>query len=304
MNIYRMVHDKEMSISDATDTLNGFRLLVGNSPVSERTVRREIQRMAGKGSTVRTPHESMNRSLDSAWMEGRGIAFVEFISRVKAYREGKATAIPIELDGSGGVAWWDENCQHCLRRPFGKHQRLFHCDKEGKPVWLDLADDDEIAEMVEAQELTKQEAKARKKGKYECSASGAFGVAFFGGKAYRFEPFRYAQTVVGKKTFDKAVQDELMEPTNIGTYPYGPPEWAAQEAGRTTWEDKYKEKWKDVLMARVRKKKINVCDIIDHMFEETAKVFKGTKYEKNWMIYHGKPPALRYPLKAIKHTGR
>ena len=53
------------------------------------------------------------------------------------------------------------------------------------------------------------------------------------------------------------------------------------------YESKYREKWYDTIIEVMRGKGlVCVTELVTHIVRESAKVYKGTKYEHTWVFYH------------------
>ena len=54
-----------------------------------------------------------------------------------------------------------------------------------------------------------------------------------------------------------------------------------------SYESKFGFEWKDKVRNSVQMRRfMSINTLIDHIFSSSAKVFKGTKYEANWKVYH------------------
>jgi hypothetical protein len=146
------------------------------------------------------------------------------------------------------------------------------------------------------------EALSRVKVKYAASIGANFGVAApfvmdEDGNVHRegrqTSMLLYGQrTVVGPAKFEEHCVKEMAAARKRRGAGWKKFNQANPYKQRVAFEDKrdkvpesQRRKWKDVLREKVNKKYCDVCELIDHMYEQGCLIFEGTEAEGHWYIW-------------------
>jgi hypothetical protein len=151
---------------------------------------------------------------------------------------------------------------------------------------------------------------ARPKAKFEDECRGLFGVcmlpkyetdqqppvgateddpSYYQGQ--RMKPFNYTGCkVVGGAAWARNVKSKFLHITELATFGKPGTIWAT--GGDTSWENnpfkrRYGDSWEVELRKTMRSAKVVwINDLVAHTVSEGNRIYKGTTWEKPWVIYH------------------
>ena len=184
------------------------------------------------------------------------------------------------------VLWVDEKHKKVRIGRANRHEWLFHVDPTDPTRLLSKAEGGVL-----------EEERPCTKGKFMGECRGAFGVMrkFKDGSLIgdRMKPFDYTnQKVVGPVAYNKAFDAEVRRVNNLkctGTSrsQHWPERGEGLEGG--AYEARYGARWREEVKAKLGRggnALCNVCDIMLHVIKEGNRLFRGTPFQRTWIIYH------------------
>ena len=107
----------------------------------------------------------------------------------------------------------------------------------------------------------------------------------------QMQPFNHAGCkVVGGKAWGKAVKSKFLHIVELPTFGKPGSQW--ETGGDLTWENNpFKKRYPDTWEAELRKtmrsaKVVWINDLVAHTVAEGNRLYKGTKWENTWVMYH------------------
>ena len=216
--------------------------------------------------------KSGKKDVESPWAKARLQQFLQFQYQLE-YGDVLEQGIPfcappqykdapaMHLDG---IVWWDEHHRKVI---------LGHVSKfENRVAMLDgvatAVGEGGVLPAKSHNTVTK----------YAKEARGLFGVAVVNGVGMKAAPFTYTnRLVVGIKRWNAEQDAELVRVQSLGKA------WGVAGAG---YVQRYGDEWQDRVKETVNKQYCSIMELIDHMIAESEKLYKGTKYEKTFLMFH------------------
>jgi len=217
--------------------------------------------------------KSGKKDVDSPWARARLNQFQQIKYQLEygdAVENGAAfctppwykEAPPMHLDG---IVWWDEHHRKVILGHVSKYENRVAVDAHGVPT---AVSDGGVLPKKMPNTVTK----------YAKEARGLFGVAVVDGIGSKAVPFDYTnRKVVGMKAYDGHVAAELERVRPLRGL------WGVAGAG---YAERYKDTWQDEVKKTVNKDHCSIKELIDHMVSESNKLYKATKYENTFFIFH------------------
>jgi len=270
-----------MSLGDCTVLVSEFMRSNGRADgVSYGAVQRFIAGSSVAELKKRCTKKSGKDDLASAWCVAR-------LAQVVQWRAQFALGEKVPIGGpyTGdfpplypyAIAWWDEHHRKIRLGHASKWECRLRFDKDGN-----LAREEDGGELEEAHDTTTT--------KFPGEARGVFGCVLRRGADGELEgspcaPYCYSgKLVLSPEAFQKKMDAELRRVEGM-SWP-----WTAKKTKGGQWLG-YKGRWPDTWEVELRaavKKGGFVCvtELMDHVIDESERVYKGTVAEGKFSIFH------------------
>tara|TARA_B100002003_G_C14141283_1_gene548788 strand:- start:608 stop:2329 length:1722 start_codon:yes stop_codon:yes gene_type:complete len=263
-----------MATREVTILVNEQRLVARMTAVSLSTVQAFIQRSEIIHRSKRLSIKSGNKDETSPWAKARLQQCLQLEFQFQygnCLENGIPFCVPPEYKDAppmyiDGIVWWDEHHRKVI---------LGHMAKtENRVAMLDGTP------TAPKDGGTFPDKSPNSVPKYADEARGLFGVALVEDQGMRAEPYNYTgRTVVGMKRYEEERQNELSRVLPLKG------QWGAAGAG---YKERYTDagEWQVKLNEAVNNTYCSIKELIDHMVEESKKLYNGTKHENTFFIFH------------------
>jgi hypothetical protein len=287
-NLVCELFDRSLRPSAITMMVNARLVANGFESISQDAIQSYVDRSPLINKTKRKTKKSGKEDLESDWAKARVVQCEQFLEQLNmaeldASDNEEAELLdeyaadnlkPMHVDG---LVFWDEKHKKCVLGPTGKFDYQIRRD----PVTGEIADEEHGGVFAGPRKRTSV--------KYPKEARGAFGVAMrkLADGSYegvKCEPFWYTEkTLLSIKDFKKHLEHERLDKLAQGKIKTPKGKDSVWKGG---YEQRYGDRWREKLEENVKKTKASVKDLIDHIIEESVKVYAGTPMEHCFLIYH------------------
>jgi hypothetical protein len=250
--------EKGLGLGNATILVNEHRREKGDDPVSYSAVQRYSSSSAALSCTRRATKKSGNDDKGSIWANAR-------VNQARQLIE--------ELDNGKlseeAIVWWDEKHKKCILGCCTKDEWRVCRNEAG--VICDEAHGGKFPDKLKVTSV-----------KFPKEARGIFGAALVRVdgvlKGVKAAPFQYTdKMVIGPASFEKKIKAEVARVKTLKGI------WS----GGQGYEGKYGENWREHVIKKVHTDgHICIIDLMDHVINESIKIYEGTVHEFDFFLFH------------------